>query len=71
MKVKYKILYKNGFEEEITQEGPEKDLAEMNKVMYEAIEKDMEGVLSLGDREHEGNLIRIGDISRINIQVIS
>lgn len=71
MKVKYKILYKNGFEEEITQEGSDEELAEMNKVMYEAIEKDLVGVISLGNGENEGNFIRLEDVTRINMQVIS
>jgi hypothetical protein len=66
-KVTYKILYKNGIEDKIIQEINEEQISNVNNVVYSTFNEGRNGVLTFGDGDKEGYIIRIDDISRINI----
>lgn len=66
-KVKYKILYRNGFQEEIIQDANEEEIKAVNNIIYNSFYEGNSGVLSFGMGSNEGYIIRIEDISRISI----
>jgi soluble P-type ATPase len=67
MKAKYKILYKNGIEDEVVQEATEEEIKHLNETIYEALQNDVEGVITLGDGKNQGYFIRLSDVSRVMI----
>jgi hypothetical protein len=71
VKAKYKILYKNGVQDEMVQEATEVELSEINKTVLEAFSGDREGFLTFGDGMKEGRFIRLSDVSRVSIEVIN
>lgn len=66
-KVKYKILYKNGFEDKIIQEADAEKIKLVNSLIHNGFQNSETGVLTFGDGLNEGYIIRIDDISRIQI----
>jgi hypothetical protein len=71
MQIKFKILYKNGFEDEIIQEFESEEEA---KTFNQAIEKsfgdELDGIFTLGDSVSEGYYIRLSDVSRVKVQLL-
>jgi NurA-like 5'-3' nuclease len=70
VKVKYKILYKNGFEDGIIQEESEEVLKVINDNIYQGLSEDVEGVLTFGDSKNTGYFIRLSDVSRVIIEIL-
>jgi DNA-directed RNA polymerase subunit M/transcription elongation factor TFIIS len=66
-KVTYRILYKNGIEDKIIQTANEEEIKVVNNLITHAFQEGETGVLTLGNRNKEGYIIRIDDISRIII----
>jgi hypothetical protein len=70
VKVKYKILYKNGFEDGIIQEESEEVLKVINDMIYQAFSEEVGGIFTLGDSKSTGYLIRLSDVSRVIIEIL-
>ncbi|MFJ5621977.1 hypothetical protein ACIQD3_04410 [Peribacillus loiseleuriae] len=70
MKVKYKILYKNGVEDEIIQKESEKEITDISLVIYKAFENELGGVLTFGDGVSAGHYVQVADVSRVLINTI-
>lgn len=71
MQIKFKILYKNGIEDEIIQEFESEEEA---KIFNQAIEKsfgdELDRVFTLGDSVSKGYYIRLSDVSRVTVQLL-
>lgn len=74
MKVRYSILYKNGHEDEFIQEVTEEnenaanDLAE---TVRNGFKNNTNGIITFGDGKTGGSFIRLSDISRMTVEVVS
>lgn len=71
MKVKYKILYKSGAEDEIIQEASENVLQEVNDLIIECFKNGADGYLALSNGEEEGFMICLSDVSRVSVKPIT
>lgn len=69
MKVTFSILYKNGAEDIIDQEGKEAEIDNVLGVVKECLEGDVNGIITFGDGVTKGKFIRVSDITRVGIEV--
>jgi hypothetical protein len=70
MKMKYKVLYKNGHEDEIIQEATEKEVENTNEIIITSFFHDRDGYLSIGDGIKKGSFIRLSDVSRVSVEAL-
>lgn len=70
MKVLYKILYKNGVEDEFEQIATEKEIDAFNDVLYQTLQNGMDSVMTLGDAKVTGHFIRGKDITRTTVTIL-
>lgn len=72
MKMQYDLLYRNGREDSIVQEGSEKEIADVNEVIRQGIENDdVEGILTFGDGKGTGGYqVRLSSLDRVRVTVL-
>ncbi|QJX62997.1 hypothetical protein HLK66_15920 [Niallia circulans] len=68
MKMKYKILYKSGHEDEIIQEATEQEVQTINDLIITSFNENTNGYITLGDGEKKGRAIRLADVSRVEVE---
>lgn len=74
MKVRFSILYKNGHEDEFIQEVTEENKNATNdlvETVRNGLKNNTNGIITFGDSKTEGSFIRLSDISRMTVEVIS
>ncbi|MEK4827839.1 hypothetical protein NSS71_25435 [Niallia sp. FSL W8-0951] len=71
MKMKYKVLYKNGHEDEIIQEATEKEVKNINEIIITSFNENASGYITLGDGEKKGFALRLDDISRVSVEALT
>lgn len=72
MKMIYKILYKNGHEEELTQEITEENKQMVEKIsenLHDSMKDDASGVMTLGDGETSGTFLRLSEVVRVSVKI--
>lgn len=74
MKVKFSILYKTGHQDEIIQEVTEENevsIGRLVEIVQDGFKENMNGVITFGDGLTGGYFIRLADVSRIKVDIIS
>ena len=74
MKVKFNILYKTGHQDEIIQEVTEENEASIERLVetiQTGFKENMNGAITFGDGLTGGYFIRLADVSRIKVGIIS
>lgn len=67
--MKFQILYKNGKYTEIVQESTQLEIVQFVAEVYENLTQLSPGVLKFGNLSGRLRIIRVMDISQINIQI--
>lgn len=70
MKIKYTLFFKSGSTNQIIQDAPEKEIQRINDTITEAFADDMMGVLTFGEKGKRGIIVRIDDLSMVEIEEI-
>ena len=73
MKIVYKVLYRNGIEDDICVDVDEvnpDDLRNITDVVELGFREDISGLITLGNGRDSGSYIRIKDVIRVSVDVI-
>ena len=70
MKIRYKILYRNGIEDVVSIDMDDinmDDLRKITDVLERGFRENVSGIITLGNRRDSGTYIRIDDVTRVSV----
>lgn len=70
MKIKYKLLFKNGVKEEVVQVATEQEHIKIIEIVQNSFKDDLKAVITFGDGVGIGRYIRVSDLSQMETEIL-
>lgn len=69
-KMEFTILYKNGKEEKLSEEGSQLEISQCIASVLQGLGENSKTILILGDSMDQTRIVRLSDVSRMNIELV-